>query len=770
MDALMDFLWAFLFLLGYELLSLPMRAALAVSPADGSIRRVLSRLAGPVAFCLPIWLLGHFLPIALTPGFFWIVYICIFTCILFRVFRVFRGSSLLQLLGYESGPSFFSRVGLDLVSIALFFIYIALRRYSPDMTTVPINGSGAEKFTNAMLFWSNWHAGAMPPEDYWLAGQPLVYYYWGHFFWAWVGRMIFAPGPLVINLALARLTLLVFESAWLLGRSVKLPSGWATAAALIAAWGGNIAAIPSAWSLIHANWPNIPWGGYSYWDARSVMPGAVNEFPAFTAILGDFHSHHMALPWLIGWLALIVAARTWLKPFAPISIAWIAMGAGAVFSNMWNLPLMAWAIFLGLASFSGGNWRAFIRALAVILIFGIVFVIGMALMRGGQSLPLPQNANGGLLARIPLKPVPGEIRSTFAQLMNFWGLPIVVLGLAALGRAIVVRRWFLTLFLLSAFAFAAAVGLAMRENSLLANAHSQPFMVFSGIFVWLAVALWSLILALSAQDSGLRSQNSELKIPQSALLFGVLAVLIGLELVFIDDFFVGKYERYNTYFKFSYPLWPALIVVSAPAARTLWNSPLSPVRRVGRPCLVAIALVSAVYPIFAFPARNIQARAMDETPMPPTLNAVDFLKYQRYPYNAEAPLIDWIRGNVPAGKRVAEAPALNPYIYGGRVACLAGRPIPLGWSHHEVQWRGPGAQAMIGSQTESIDRLYRAQTPAEIVKAAREIKTRWVMWGIEEERRYGAASNAALRQAGRVAIERAPFAVIDLGESVLEDR
>lgn len=415
------------------------------------------------------------------------------------------------------------------------------------------------------------------------------------------------------------------------------------------------------------------------------------------------------------------------------------MGAVAALSNMWLLPLFAWTILIALAT---RRYRSdLIRALIWIVAFGMVFFICMQLMRGGQSLPLAPGNGGGWLSRIPIKPVPSAIRSTFAQLMNFWGLPIIVLALAALGRTIVERRWFITLLILS------FVPLAIGYF------HSGPLL-------WFAVLIWSLILALP----------HALRTPHSALIFGVLAVLIGLELVFIDDFYGGQYERYNTYFKFSYPLWPALIVAATAAARELWNSPLWAVRRVGRPCLVAIALVSAVYPILAFPARNIQARATDQTPMPPTLNAVSFLKYQHDPYRAEAPLIDWIRANVPAGERVAEAPALDPYQYGGRVASLAGRPIPLGWSHHEVQWRGPGAQAMIGSQTESIDRLYRARAPAEIMNAARELKTRWVMWGIEEERRYGRGANAVLRGVGRVAIENAPFAVIDLGESVPEGR
>ncbi len=336
------------------------------------------------------------------------------------------------------------------------------------------------------------------------------------------------------------------------------------------------------------------------------MPGTVNEFPAFTAILGDFHSHHMALPWLIGWLALIVGARRWSRPAGVTAAAWVAMGAGAALANMWNLPLMAWAIGLGAACFAWERWRGPTQAntqrqqnpgrpetegqrsdddsvcdtplaawvaLGAVAGFGIVIGIGMAMMRGGQGLPLSTSGGGGWLARIPLRIVPDAIRSTLAQLMEFWGLPVIALGLAAAGRAITQRRWLVTLFIVSVVPCAMAL-------------HSGPLL-------WFAVLVWAVILSLPPVRSVLSPEAS-------VLLFGVLAVSIGLEVFYIDDFYSGQYERYNTYFKFSYPLWPALIVAAAAAARTLWNASLVGVRWGGRACLAAIALAAAVYPIFAF--------------------------------------------------------------------------------------------------------------------------------------------------------------------------
>jgi uncharacterized membrane protein len=63
-----------------------------------------------------------------------------------------------------------------------------------------VSASAAEKFGNSMMFWSNWYARHLPPEDYWMAGRPLTYYYWGHFHWAWVARIGGFPAEIAINL------------------------------------------------------------------------------------------------------------------------------------------------------------------------------------------------------------------------------------------------------------------------------------------------------------------------------------------------------------------------------------------------------------------------------------------------------------------------------------------------------------------------------------------------------------------------------------------
>ena len=55
----MDFIWAILFYLWFELWSLPPRVALAESQAPPDVRRFLSRVVAAVPLALVVWGLAH---------------------------------------------------------------------------------------------------------------------------------------------------------------------------------------------------------------------------------------------------------------------------------------------------------------------------------------------------------------------------------------------------------------------------------------------------------------------------------------------------------------------------------------------------------------------------------------------------------------------------------------------------------------------------------------------------------------------------------------
>ena len=165
--------------------------------------------------------------------------------------------------------------------------------------------------------------------------------------------------------------------------------------------------------------------------------------------------------------------------------------------------------------------------------------------------------------------------------------------------------------------------------------------------------------------------------------------------------------------------------------------------------------------IFGAPARNLQADA--DVPLnlrverKPTLDAFAWLETRRG-YEAEAQMLAWIRENVPPGDRVAEAAFATAYSYNGRVASLAGRPVPLGWDHHERQWRGDeAAEQAIRLNTQRTRRLYDARDAQAVRRAARELGVRWVVFGKNEIEHYGIERSVAIIQALTQAGDRRGF-------------
>ncbi len=738
----MEVVFVFLFFAWYEALTLPLRAALVSVTAAPDVRRVVSRLAGPVVLLVPIFFLAHITDWGLHAivGLSWIALLSASAFVLAR--RHARATSLSALLGYAADSNqgtVYRQVALDGVTLGLFLAFAWMRSWVPEMTTYVIDTSAAEKFMNSMMFWANWHATNLPPDDYWLSGHPLTYYYWGHFHWAWIGRVGGFPSELALNLAFARLVTMVFEAGYLLSRAVRLNTSWSVLAGLLVAWAGNPSAVHELWKVLQFSPQGWSWAAYNFWaPSRAIADSVIDEFPAFTAILGDFHAHHLALPWFLAWVSvtLLMLSRERGAVVAPgaadhfsgayakavWAVLWLALGLSASLANLWNLPATGFVCLLvsahAMLTRHEGRWTL----LALALVLPLLVWASSRLLLGGGAEPLGVAATGSIWERLPIRWLPAELRSSPGQLFSMWGLPVLVLVSAGVLHALRHReRATVTTMLL---------GVALLAWSLSPLGAMLPG---GSAWIWIAVAILTVSLHL-----GSRAWISG---PCVYVLLCSYTVLAGLELVYVDDAFTGEYVRYNSYFKFSFPLWATCVVGAVAAGRSLWRangqagSALSTLNVV-RAGLLLILSAALVYPTFAIPARLLKARMGDDPPRRPTLDAVAFIAH-RPPFDVEAPMLAWIRQNVPPGQVVAEGRGRGAYGYVGRVASLAGRPVPLGWAHHEGQWRGGVGHRLTAERQADLDRLYGAATSDGVRDAARKLGVQWILFGIVERERYG---------------------------------
>jgi uncharacterized membrane protein len=313
------------------------------------------------------------------------------------------------------------------------------------------------------------------------------------------------------------------------------------------------------------------------------------------------------------------------------------------------------------------------------------------------------------------------MRSSLGQLFAMWGLPLAVLALAGAVCAARDRERGRVAWIIAGWGLLALAGTLSQH--------------WVGPAVWLAVTCWVVGLAAGT--------GAPLSRAQAVVVIASCTVALGLEIVFVDDAYVGEYARYNSYFKLSYPLWAVFGVGAFAGAHALWRLPRAPLRAAVRTGLLLALATALVYPVCAIPARLLSARRGDQPPRRPTLDAVSFLAH-RPPWSGEAPMLEWIRRHVPPGATVAEAIGSGAYTYAGRVASLAGRPIPLGWAHHERQWRGLRGHELAAEREGGVDALYRATSPEAMRGAAAELGVEWVLYGIVERERYGAEGGAVL--------------------------
>lgn len=240
----------------------------------------------------------------------------------------------------------------ELLFLLVFVGWTAFRVYNPDI-------AGTEKpmefaFINGIL-----RSRFFPPQDPWLSGYGISYYYFGYVMLGLLIRLTGVDGAVGFNLGVALWYALTMVGAFGVGwELVRLAQGEASTAqrptpnkggaalvfglvaALFVGFIGNLEGVveaayqrglvPLAW----IKWLDIkqltdapPTGGWTggfwwWWRASRVIHDrdllgnsveVIDEFPFFSFLLGDLHPHVLALPFVLLAIAvglnLLLAAR-----------------------------------------------------------------------------------------------------------------------------------------------------------------------------------------------------------------------------------------------------------------------------------------------------------------------------------------------------------------------------------------------------------------------------------------------------------------------------
>lgn len=516
----------------------------------------------------------------------------------------------------------------------------------------------------------------LSPAEPWMVGEPLHYYlFWyrfGHFIATFGGLETWETYHVLVAFCFAFFAASLFR---LFSNCFNFSRGTALVLTGLVVLGSNLRGV--AFFLLRET---------SWWDPSRVIRGAINEFPAWSFLLGDLHPHYLNLGLIPFCLCLLFGFRR----VAASPVRGILIGAGFFIlvplwisnSNAWEVPM--WAAVLGslllvqvvyLITAPGRpghvpRWgcalqtllfealpvsageKVWSRAMAFfskliapwkrddlkLLASGLAIEIWLALLFFWSLRSLPE---AGHPLRWVSAPIP---RTTLGEIMLHWGVVLVLIALSQL-LLIKSREGKIT-------------WIAVLAVTSIAN---QAWPVLA---VLLCFELGRLLLDALFEESPAPGWDMT-----HALGIAGLALIILPEFVFVDDPYGGDNERMNTIFKIYSSAWFMLHVYAFTLARAAWQRAFG----ASPPFILKIGALAMLCGFFFYTTTLRRSNNFSVEPVAQGLSVLN----ERFPGAAEAiqKLQKFPRGVVLE----AQGPA---YDNTSHVSTLSGRQSYLGWANH----------------------------------------------------------------------------------------
>jgi len=528
------------------------------------------------------------------------------------------------------------RRGFILTAEILFFVMLVfwafVRASQPQITT-----AGGEKWMELAYLNAILRAPSMPPPDPWLSGYAISYYYLGYVLLSLVTRLSALPAATAFNLGCAGWYALTAVGAYGIlydlfaaaGRrylSVGTPRRRDTLLPLLGPLllltgnGEGLLEVFHARGLFPAGWwawldirnlrgqPQepfswIPQRFFWWWQASRTIQDytpwgdpqeLIDEFPAFSFLLGDMHPHVLALPFVLLVVALALNLyrqgvqlraswwRDWTARFVPL-IGYAAVLGTVGFLNTWDLPIY-WALLVGAMVLGARPAETatpqplFKRLWALLPEAGVLGVLSIALyfpfwyaLRSQAGGILPNLFNATRLPQFAvmftplLIPVLGVVVSSMRR-AEIKLLPLL-LWCVAIYVGIAVAA--LTVGFAAAYPYLATVlrgeaveGITLSLDQIVTALRARLLNPWTGLMLALGVgaAVLSLLrkCEVSCGDDEVPDAAIPADSPATVASFPLLLVLMGLlltlapEFVYLKDIFM---TRMNTVFKFYFQAW-----------------------------------------------------------------------------------------------------------------------------------------------------------------------------------------------------------------------
>ncbi len=555
------------------------------------------------------------------------------------------------------------------------------------------------------------------PEDPWLRGEPISYYYFGYWMMGALSQLAAMPSNISYNLAMALLPAMaamgMFGIVFNMARLDKARLRFAIVGGIAAAlFMGVVANLEGALEFMRLNgmgsqgfydWiridglpgpmdmPPQSWTPTDHWwwfhasrvintfDGMYFIDNTIQEFPFFSFTLGDMHPHVMSIPFIALFIGIALnmyrlPVNFWREyrsvyPYAMILAAALALG-GLGFNNLWDMPTFA-ALLIGVLALKAYREGSDIVASAGLALYpvGLAVLALAVVMYSPYLLDINAGVNGIGVVLTPSRAV---------HLFIVWGLFLTAVApflLITFWQTTVQRDWRARAVTALALGFGAWLLWAL----LYMPSEGGLDEVVSRLIRILPLSALAAVGVYNALHLA-RQNDSAGRLYATLLATLGLGLIIGAEFLFIRDFFGN---RGNTVFKLYYQTWILLAAASAFAVyywlsairgRAGWRAAFS---IVWAGAFALLLLGSLYYPLAA-------TMTKPETPHTgPTLDGLEFVRIYR---PAEYDAIAWLKRNAPHDAAIAEA--VGEWHDWGMISRSTGIPTIVNWIGHEKQWRG----------------------------------------------------------------------------------
>ena len=628
--------------------------------------------------------------------------------------------------------------------IAIFAAIAITRSWTPAALLI-------EKPMELMMLTAVNGTNDMPPPDLWLSGFDLSYYYLGFVMIDVLQRISGTPPShaltlgfaSTIALAVAALGGLVGDVLWTMPRRRLALVAIGVAVASLSAWTIAIAESPfrlDAEGLAYHEWLSTLYEssnplsheylGWWWLTAPAALSFSWAHPPSYVVVLGDLHSHTIAMPLLVGGIAIAVDALRhtddsplrWVRQPAVCGLL-VLIFAGIAMTSIWDAATCGLLWFAAVTARSVVDGRsvpqALLRAAALIAPVAVLATLVAAPMMITFNAPVPH-----ISLSLP------AITPPF-NLLRFWGALFVPIAVAVLiirpplPRALFGR---FAVVALIPFLLMILVGLSVPTVNLFA------IWGFGGFATAIVVAL--LASALGAMAAHALRDGDVTDATWLAIAAAGTCIILLMEVFMISG--GHGLTRLNTLLKFTFPAW--LLLACAGGIGVARAAPLVPreIRRIraarrhlrgvtaGLACVLAGAAWLSALAFFPMALADRVAEGQ--------ARGFDSLAYLADADPGAIATAAWAHEHLDPDNHILIETVSKSFHFGNVVASASGIPTLIAWPDHEMHWR---TDPPLAQRAAAVRAIYRRAGDEVAVRIAHWMGVTHVYIGLRERAVYG---------------------------------